>query len=52
MEVEAADIEFLPSGSKPQDGADTGDAYDAPQTYNGATNDKGFTAVETDELPF
>lgn len=50
MEVTAEDIEFLSNKSQ---NAERGDADDSGMTYTPPADQKGgFTAVETDELPF
>lgn len=56
VEVEATDIDFLPSGTAQQ----SGDAMEQnnytsaqiPPQFSGATNDQGFTQVSDDDLPF
>ena len=49
LEVQADDVEFLSSRADAE--AMGGASYDAPATSPTAQN-SGFTAVETDELPF
>ena len=51
LEVQADDVEFLTSRAESE--AMGGGSYDAPASNPGVTaQNSGFTAVETDELPF
>lgn len=51
LEVTADDVEFLSSRAESE--AMGGGSYDAPASNPGVTaQNSGFTAVETDELPF
>ena len=51
LEVTADDVEFLTSRAESE--AMGGVSYDAPASNPGVTaQNSGFTAVETDELPF
>lgn len=50
IEVEATDIDFLPSAQQNGDGGQY--QASAPSQYDVSTDDHSFTAVETDELPF
>ena len=50
LEVQADDVEFLSSRADAE--AMGGVSYDAPATSSPTVQNSGFTAVETDELPF
>lgn len=56
VEVEASDIDFLPSGTA-QQGDDaqyqgSNPSAQIPPQFSGTTNDQGFTQVNDDDLPF
>ena len=50
LEVTADDVEFLTSRAESE--AMGGASYDAPPASSPTAQNSGFTAVETDELPF